>query len=338
MTAEFLETNYSTRAAIGSGNIQRVKRAPKLFYTSGRFSKHTFIFAKLCYPLRLMNRAVAFSFLIFTFAAPLFVRAANNNPTPPPATSNVASALVFDSEVKEYAAHPGEAMAPFVFNLTNVSSAEVVINNVTTSCGCTVAQLPAQPWHIAPGTNGQIKVTVNLAGKPPGRTTKQVTINSSVGTKALLVNVDIPPATPPPTENLRGDRNANMEKAKADRQIVFQGDCRSCHVDKGADKIGKELYAADCGICHDSNHRASSVPDLRAPKAPRDHLYWSSWIAHGRPGSLMPAFATTDGGPLSEKQIDSLVAYLSKEFPQGPTVPVIPTTIKVPSAVTGANQ
>jgi mono/diheme cytochrome c family protein len=128
----------------------------------------------------------------------------------------------------------------------------------------------------------------------------------------------MPPIPSRAAENLRGDRNKNMELAKTDRQAVFKGDCRSCHVDKGSGKLGKELYAADCGICHDSPIRAALVPDLRAPKAPRDHNYWVNWITSGRPGSMMPAFGVKDGGPLSEEQIASLAKYLGENFPQGP--------------------
>lgn len=246
----------------------------------------------------------------------------------PPPAGNQTPGLVFDAESKEYNSKVGEAFAPFVFTLTNVSTNEIVINNVTTSCGCTVAHLPSQPWHLAPGTNGEIKVTVNLAGKM-GHVTKQVNVNSSVGVKSLLVHVNIPPIQPTrAAENVRGDRNKNMELAKADRQAVFKGDCRSCHVDKGSGKMGKELYAADCGICHDSPIRAAMVPDLRAPKGPRDHGYWSNWITYGRPGSMMPAFGEKDGGPLSKAQIESLVAYLSENFPQGVTP--IPAAAKVP--------
>ena len=38
-------------------------------------------------------------------------------------------------------------------------------SDVHPSCGCTTAELPPVPWTIPPGTNGQIKLTVNLQGK-----------------------------------------------------------------------------------------------------------------------------------------------------------------------------
>lgn len=264
--------------------------------------------------------------------SPLVIRRNPSLPPAPPAASastGQLTALAWDATSKTYASKPGDVTAPFTFYLTNVSSAEVIINSVTTSCGCTVAELPPLPWHLAAGTNGQIKVAMNLAGKM-GHVTKQVNVSSSAGNLALSVNVDISPAAPPAAENARGDRNANMEMAKNDRQAVFKGDCAKCHVEKGVGKLGHELFAADCAICHDTPHRASMVPDLRAPKGPRDYNYWMSWISHGRVGSMMPGFAASEGGPLSKEQIDSLVAYLSQNFPQAPTL--IPVPANLPKA------
>lgn len=276
--------------------------------------------------------------LLFTFGliAPVFAQPAVNPPAAP------APALVWDSTNKEYNAKPGEMSAPFVFLFTNTSPAQVIINSAVTSCGCTVAQLPMQPWPIAPGATGEIKAAMNLQGKI-GRVTKVITVKSSVGNQTLFVNVNIPPPpAPSPTENLRGDRNANIEKAKADRQLVFKGDCRSCHVDPGVGKFGKDLFVAGCAICHDTPNRAAMVPDLRAPKAPRDHAYWLNWIMHGRPGSLMPAFGEEHGGPLTKEQIDSLVTYLLENFPRGttptPAVAPVPPPLPPVPVKTGAGQ
>ena len=35
------------------------------------------------------------------------------------------------------------------------------------------------------------------------------------------------------------------------------------------------------------------VPDLHALKTPTNVEFWRIWIAHGKPGSLMPAFSTS---------------------------------------------
>jgi len=57
------------------------------------------------------------------------------------------------------------------------------------------------------------------------------------------------------------------------------------------------------------------VPDLRALNHPTDAAYWRQWIAHGREGSMMPAFAESEGGPLNEQQINALVDFMVKAFP-----------------------
>src|SRR4030095_14910931 len=95
---------------------------------------------------------------------------------------------------------------------------------------------------------------------------------------------------------------------------VFRNDCASCHVTPAVGKKGYELYQAACGVCHDAEHRASFVPNLRALNKPTNHNYWLTWVMYGREGSLMPAFAKAKGGPLDEEQIQSLADYLEGEF------------------------
>ena len=238
-------------------------------------------------------------------------------------------ALVFDAEQKDYSAKVGEATANFTFYLTNISSAEVLVNKVTTSCGCTVAKLPEQPWHLAPGTNGPINVTVDLRGKS-GKIMKSISVDSTAGAKALLVSVTIPPPSliAPAANNM--DRAKNMERAKADRQSVFKSDCAECHVKPAIGKLGKELYVSGCGVCHEATHRATMVPDLHVLKHPNTRDYWTQTITEGKINSLMPAFALKNQGILTEQQISSLVDYLmtdfAKETKPAPSVSVIPVT------------
>ncbi len=250
-------------------------------------------------------------------------------PVTPAQPTLAPTSLVWDAESKEYNAKPGEATANLTFNLTNVSPSEVVIANVHTSCGCTLAKTPPQPWHLPPGTNGTIEVSVNLAGKF-GTVVKTVTVSGNAGVKTLMVKVNIPTPAPQlqqPQAAGEMNRSANTRAAMADRQAVFKGDCATCHVPTVA-KMGRELYVAGCGICHDAEHRATMVPDLHAPKQPLPiddsarRLYWAKWITEGKAGSLMPAFAQANGGPLNNEQITSLVNYLSTDFPHTNAAPV----------------
>jgi len=236
--------------------------------------------------------------------------------------------LVFDQMLKDYTPKMGETNAHFTFSLTNVSSSEVVINNVRTSCGCTVANLPSKPWRLPAGASGEFGVVVDLRGKF-GTLVKSVFVDSSIGTNAMLtlkpltVRVILPNLAA--EANGMDNRQRNMMMALADRQAVFRNDCASCHVTPAMGKTGKALYDAACGVCHDSLNRATMVSDLRALPLHPDREYWLKWITLGRPGSLMPSFAQAEGGPLNDDQIDSLVGFLvSNDFQRKPPLPPPP--------------
>jgi mono/diheme cytochrome c family protein len=232
--------------------------------------------------------------------------------SPPPQILNAPNAptLVFDAETKQYDASPGEETAPFTFNLTNVWTNEVIIERVQASCGCTTASLPASPWHLPPQAGGQIRAVVRLAGKM-GLITKTLTLYTSVGNRVLNLQVNIP-LPPSATRTLsEAERKAAMLKSAADSQAIFKPGCANCHADKGRNAFGQELYAADCGICHESSHRDSAVPDLHALKQSTDFDYWKTILTWGKPRTMMPAFAASQGGPLTEAQIISLATYLN---------------------------
>ncbi len=244
--------------------------------------------------------------------------------------------LVWDSLQKEVTIQPTNK-AQLVFNLTNISDHEVVITEARGSCHCTVAKLPSQPWHIPPHSDGHIDVSVDLAAKF-GSVFKTVTVSYS----------NTPPVALTPTilrviihlpEDPAAGRNRNQQMASADRQMVFKADCAKCHADTAKDKTGKELlgkqlYVAACGICHEANPRATMVSDLHSLNHPTNYEYWKQWITNGKAGTLMPAFAASQGGPLSDKQIESLAKLLAKaipsrELPQVPATPAAkPVTVK----------
>ena len=271
-------------------------------------------------------------------AAPVAAPAASPAPVPDP------DALKWSAETLEYNPKPGEESAPFTFYVTNTTKAEISITALRTSCGCTVAQLPplpAEPYKLGAGSNVSIGVTMDLRGKS-GSVTKSITADTSVGQKTLLARVNLPtapatpatPATPAVAQPSMDNRAKNIQEALADRQKVFKGDCASCHVEKGKGKMGQELYAASCGICHDSAQRAAMVPDLHVARSPRDIAFWQKWIMEGKPGTMMPAFAQLHGGPLTPEQIDSLTIYLYQTYPKAPTTTAaLPAPSAAPSIV-----
>lgn len=252
-------------------------------------------------------------------AAPASVPVAPPPQPVPPALSNVplpAGLLAFDADQKDFLAKNGEVNCPFVFNATNISSGDISITFIQTSCGCTTSKTQL-PLKLAPGATAEIPITMNVAGKS-GTIIKTVSIHTDKGHKVLLVKVDVqPPALD--SAAMMMNRERNQQLAAADRQAVFKGDCVKCHVEPVIGKMGHELYTAACGICHDAEHRASMVPDLHALKLTPNAEYWRLFITHGKPATLMPAFAQSQGGPLSDLQIESLVNYLVTEFPRSKT-------------------
>jgi cytochrome c553 len=247
---------------------------------------------------------------------------------PQPALENF---LAFDAEQKDVSVVSGTPEAHFTFNLTNISSGDVVINFVQTSCGCTVAKLPSTPWTLTPNEHGEVSATMQLAGTPPGGSKiKTLTVATDKGTKALYVKATV---LPEPAAMTEMDRTNNMKLAMADRQAVFKGDCIRCHVtpakdSAGHDKMGQDLYTAVCGVCHDAEHQASFVPNLHRLPEPTSAEFWRNWIMHGKPGTLMPAFSKPEGGILSDEQIESLTQFLSATIPSHPVTPAPPAALK----------
>jgi len=238
---------------------------------------------------------------------------------PAPQLSNIpmpAGILAIDGEQKEYSAKPGEMNASFLFNLTNISTADLTITYVQTSCGCTTAKIQL-PMKLGPGGAAEIPINMNLAGKS-GVVVKSVTIHTDKGQKVLMVKTTIQ-ALPPDSAAEAMNRERNQLLAAQDRQSVFKGDCAKCHVEPVIGKTGKELFTAACGICHEAEHRATMVQDLHQLKVTPNAEYWKFSIVNGKPATLMPAFSQAQGGPLSDAQINSLVEYLVKDFPNSKT-------------------
>ncbi len=241
-------------------------------------------------------------------------------PTPP---------LIWDATTKEFQAQSGDTNGVIIYSVTNTTSTNITIRMVRPSCGCTVAKLPAIPWIIPARTNSQMQLIIDLRGKR-GTLNKYIAVDSTVGFQTLILRVQIPDAT----AGSGTARSRNQKIALADRQAVFRGDCIPCHVTTTLGKTGAALYDAACGICHDAKPKATMVPGLQAKRSPQYREYWYRWTAKGREGTLMPAFETAAGGPLSEAQIQSLADYLtqpqssphspSPDKPTDPTLPVSP--------------
>ena len=201
----------------------------------------------------------------------------------------------------------------------SITLTPVTILSVHPSCGCTTAELPPVPWTIPAGSNGAIKLAVNLAGKS-GTLFKTVNVATDKGKKDLMLRINVLP--PPPVAPMSEEERARgVAAAKLDRQAVFKGDCISCHAKNIEGKYGQQLFASVCAVCHEGNPRASMVPDLHNLPVTTSEEFWRTWITSGKAATLMPAFATSQGGILNDMQIASLAAYLNAVIPPHAPLP-----------------
>ena len=248
--------------------------------------------------------AIAASFLIsITFLLNAVAQLSNGRTNAPVLMGNFTHAdellpegvFAWDGLIKATNATSNQGFARFTFTFTNISADNVTILGVYPSCGCTTAELPPVPWTLSSGQQGRLKLSVNLQGMV-GTVFKSVTFITDKGRKDLLQRINIlPPVS---------------------RQAVFRGNCASCHAKDVEGKYGQPLFDAVCAICHEAVPRASMVPDLHDLKEPTTtEEFWRNWIASGKVGTLMPAFAKSQGGPLDEEQIASLAAYLNSAIP-----------------------
>ncbi len=240
--------------------------------------------------------------------------------------TSAAGPLVWDAVEKSQTAKAGDLVARFVFTATNISSAEVTVDEVKPGCGCTVARLPSHPWRLAPGASSSMELAVDLRGVS-GTLSRGIAVTVGTSTENLGINVVFPAGITNTRGNDLDTRLWNQEVSRADHQAVFKDTCVRCHLVPAFGKLGERLYRISCGICHEAKDRAPMVPDLQHPEKARDAAEWRKWISEGKEGTLMPGFAAREGGPLDVAQIESLVNFLQVKFPG-------PGGTNVPPAVT----
>lgn len=87
--------------------------------------------------------------------------------------------------------------------------------------------------------------------------------------------------------------------------------------------IGKQLFSTSCASCHGDNGVGGDSPTLNA----REFLTATSddqmrmIVAAGIPGTEMPTWDIALGGPLTDQQIQQVVAYMRSWEPDAPSVP-----------------
>ncbi|HEX4164540.1 MAG TPA: cytochrome c [Bryobacteraceae bacterium] len=126
---------------------------------------------------------------------------------------------------------------------------------------------------------------------PRGTNTPRLAHPSCYAAVAGVLLVLLAACEPPGKPKLRDDPQA----APVDFKTLYSQNCEACHGVGGKNGPGR--------ILNDSLYLAI---------LPRETL--RQILIHGRPGTSMPAWAQSDGGPLNPKQIDALVDGFYKNW------------------------
>jgi hypothetical protein len=123
-----------------------------------------------------MKKTVFFSILFSFFVLGLFAQEKLNNTN---------DSIVFEKTVHDYGTITQGGDGNCEFKFTNKGKGPLILNNVKTSCGCTVPEWPSAP--IPPGKTGIIKVKYDT--NRLGAFSKTITVSSNA--KNSLVTITI---------------------------------------------------------------------------------------------------------------------------------------------------
>ncbi len=137
-------------------------------------------------------------------------------------------------------------------------------------------------------------MSVDLSGKrgPVSKTAKVITNDPVRPVITLTVTMSVKDA---------------LHARQYSAAVIFEGQCRDCHVEQGRGKKGFELFRADCFMCHNAG-RSPSITEM-SRKTEKELL---KAIREGVEKTTMPGWALNTGGPLSDAEIDSLVKTIKK--------------------------
>ena len=96
-----------------------------------------------------------------------------------------APAFEFVTEVIDYGKIALNADGVRTFKFKNVGKTPLVINDIKSSCGCTVPKKPAGP--IMPGDSGEIEV--KYATNRPGGFSKSITVSSNADEPVKMLQI-----------------------------------------------------------------------------------------------------------------------------------------------------
>lgn len=230
--------------------------------------------------------AFAFALLLLT----LSTAAADQSGTPN---------IQFDSQVFDFGTVDEGARINHTFKVANKGNGTLKIVDAYASCGCTTPKFAKK--LLEPGESTELFITVDTSMKQ-NAVTKTVNVSSN-DPKRPIVEIAL-------KMFVRNQHKGLTEGAKA--KILTDENCTSCHVARGVGEFGIKLYVADCAMCHGPKAEGESGPPLIGPYDNAVYYeHMKNVLTNGsKKTNAMPGFGGAAGGPLAQKQIDSLLAYL----------------------------
>lgn len=99
---------------------------------------------------------------------------------------NRLPAITFETTTYDFGQiYQGERVK-YSFKFTNTGNSDLLISQVSASCGCTVAEYPKKP--IKPGEGGSITVEFNSAGRR-GQQSKTVTVSTNAQPPTVVLTI-----------------------------------------------------------------------------------------------------------------------------------------------------
>ena len=207
--------------------------------------------------------------------------------------------IQFDAQVFDFGTVDEGARINHTFKVSNKGNGTLKIIDAYASCGCTTPKFAKKV--LEPGEGTDLFVTIDTSMKQ-NAVTKTLNVSSN-DPKRPIVEIAL-------KMFVRNQHKGLTEGAKA--KILTDENCASCHVARGVGAVGINLYNADCAMCHGPKAEGESGPTLIGPyddAAFYNHMK-NVLTSGSKKTNAMPGFGGDAGGPLAQKQIDSLLTYL----------------------------
>ena len=128
------------------------------------------------------------------------------------------------------------------FDIKNTGDDHLDISEAKSECGCTASDF--KPTRLKPGGTLPLDVTIDTSMKQ-GAVVKDMAIYSNDPEQPMVrIYIDMFVEDP----HKAGISEADMHAAA--RKIFTAESCRRCHVDEGMGLMGRDLFEADCAMCH----------------------------------------------------------------------------------------